>query len=223
MSQNNFMRISTLLCLLLICSKSFSQVNITCDVRLNEDTTFQIKNPLLNSEFIKNVMPSLFYIPFEHNRSYGEYTIPFDSIAKVTGFYTLLGNSLIKPCCNCCPNDECADVLFNKILSSENARFIINFNNVPSSFYSVNATNNGYEFLFKMDKRLTGLATFSPNYVRFFFGEERIFLTIKAPTGEIVEDIIIGCITVSPNRIVYMPRSARPFTATHLPIIIYRN
>jgi hypothetical protein len=213
---------------IILSNSAFSQIHLdsACIINLNKDTTFQIRDSsLLSNEFNQNVIPSLFYIPLEHNRAYGKYIIPFDTLAKVSGLYTLMGEKLIKPCCTCCPTAQCApEVEFNRNATSSQASFNIRFKNVGKNYYSVSSKYKNSLITLECDTLLRGTAEISPNLIRLNFNESRIKLRIQDPySGNIFLDISIRCITISPVRIVYMPYVRRPFKGNKLPLIIYKD
>ena len=198
-------------------------VETCCIVDLNRDITFQAAPPgTYTKQFGEQVAPSLFKIVMDHIRAYGEYLIPFDSVAKVTGLYALMNGQFLHACCDCCPNSQCVEnVEFTRLRSSDTADFVIKLKNVSGNFYTVSSSQSGYKINLEIGKMLKGQAIISPDLIRLFFPEAHLKLSIS--TNNItVEEIEIRCITVTPNRIVYMPSGQRPFQGTAIPLIIYK-
>jgi len=209
---------------ILFCKNAKSQIckDSCCIVNLNSDTTYQAAKGQAAIAFRYDILPSVFAIVTEHIDAYGEYEIPFDTLAKATGLYTLLNGNILFPCCRLCPNKECAaNVKFVRMSSSDTARFIIQLKNLASKKYIVRNSRGNTTVEFSMDTITSGKALISPNSLKFYFSDNYPRIIISEQNSQVI-DINIRCISVSSNRIVYMPAIARPFAGSSLPIIIYK-
>jgi len=219
-------KILCIIVLIVLFKNTYCQLGVNqCYIDFNKDTTFQIIDTVFSKSFNDVVQPSLIYLPIEHSRAFGEYTIPFDSFARLTGLYSIFGNALINQCCKCCPSSECvSDVIFRKINNSNMAKFRINFK-LNGDYYKVSKQINGLLIELSSHKIINGEAEITPNKVVFGDFEPGFHIkTTNMLTKEVISDFQISCIVTSSNGIYFIPRnSSRPFKSPNLPILFIKN
>ncbi|TWI93920.1 hypothetical protein JN11_04885 [Mucilaginibacter frigoritolerans] len=206
-----------------VCFSQSANCKDCCEIDFNRDFTLKLKNPIISSHFKTDVLPSLFALSLINQRSFGEYSLSFDSLMKVTGLYTLFGNKILHSCCDCCPGASCGTIVLKRIGMTNQANFTIHFNNVSTN-YSISSNQYNNDFDFESPTTIRGIATFSSAYIKFYFTDPNVNFTVTdVITSKVITKIKIQCITINQNGITYIPQiEKRPFMGIILPMIIYR-